>query len=754
MVGFYYHGTSANHGCEAIVRSTSKMLEQRPLLFSGEPDVDRSYQLHAVADVFSHRAFKRTFFEKVRTAFSTRLLKSDQGWYDVLAAHEAADIPCGSVAMSIGGDNYCYGKADAMHLAALNCALHKCGAKTVLWGCSINPDSVDKDMKKDFARYDLIVARESISYDFLKAINPDTMYACDPAFSLEKRDVALPEGFALGKTVGINMSPLVQKSETDAGIAMANYEQLVQHIIEDTDYHIAFIPHVVQEGNDDRVPLQHLYDLVKHTGRACIIPDCDCRYLKGYISQCSMFIGARTHATIAAYSTGVPTLVIGYSTKAIGIARDLFGSEEHYVLPVQSLREPGELSAAFDWLNAHKEEATGRLARVLPDYIATLDEAVAAVKELADDDLSENVPQFANKRLCTGCSACVHACPKGCLEMQADEHGFAFSRMVAPMACIKCRKCELVCPATHPEKPYDASGAYALRAHDEGLRMASSSGAAFSLLALDILKQGGAVYGAAYDKEYRVRHFRIETAEDLAKLCGAKYSQSDLGDSFFQVKADLESGKKVLFSGTPCQIAGLHAYLGEDSSNLLLVDFVCHGVPSPLAWKGYVSYRSRIDAQGVQPLLVNMRSKRTGWSRYKYSTLFEYDGNVCATTLSDEDLFMKLFVGDAICRESCANCPSKGFARMSDITLGDFWGVWDICPAMDDDKGTSLVIPHTATGLRALGEIAEQVDIVEVQLSEAVAFNPSLVSSSPASMKRDKVLPLVCAGEFDKAALL
>ena len=231
-------------------------------------------------------------------------------------------------------------------------------------------------------------------------------------------------------------------------------------------------------------------------------------------------------------------------------------------------------------------------------------------------------------------------------------------------------------------------------------------------------------------------------------LRGAKYAQSDLGNSFIEIRNRLKNNQKVLFSGTPCQVAGLKSFLRRDYDNLICVDFVCHGVPSPMAWKEYVKYRSQIDASGQLPEKINLRSKKSGWSRYRYSNLYEYpDGNVY-TALSGNDLYMKLFVGDYISRESCSNCQFKGYSRVSDITLGDFWGIWDIDPEMDDDKGTSLVLVQSEKGRKIFSEITVRICSKEMTLQQASMQNPSLLKSSPAKANRQEVLDMIREGRI------
>lgn len=379
---FYFHAGSGNHGCEAIVRSTQRLLNKKPVLVSAAPDEDFRYHIDQITEVKESPVLAYSFFEKVLCIITSRFLKSENYGYKLKSKYESREFEKESIALSIGGDNYCYGEAYNLYLAAMNHSLHQRGIKTVLWGCSIEPEQVTDSMRKDFAKYDLIVARESISYCTLKECNPNTILVSDPAFSLETVESPLPGNFVKGKTVGINISPLIQKSENKSGITYANYQRLIAHILENTEYNIALIPHVVCEENDDRIPLRELFSEFKNSGRICMIEDCNCEKLKGYISKCCLFVGARTHATIAAYSSYVPTLVIGYSTKATGIAKDLFGSAENYVLPVQQLAKEDDIVKAFIWLEEHGELIRKRLSEIIPEYTAKIQNAIQKIEEL------------------------------------------------------------------------------------------------------------------------------------------------------------------------------------------------------------------------------------------------------------------------------------------------------------------------------------------------------------------------------------
>ena len=220
---------------------------------------------------------------------------------------------------------------------------------------------------EDLAGYDLIVARERISYNALKEVNSNTVLVPDSAFQLDKIELPLPPMWKENHTIGINVSPLA--TEYGSGdMVMDNYRELIQWIISHTQEQILLIPHVVKSGNDDRTTLQVLYHEFADTGRIMLLEDHNCMELKGYIARCRFFLGARTHATIAAYSTCVPTLVVGYSVKAKGIAQELFGTDEHYVLPVQDFKTKYDLKEGFQWLMEHESVIRERLENFIPAY--------------------------------------------------------------------------------------------------------------------------------------------------------------------------------------------------------------------------------------------------------------------------------------------------------------------------------------------------------------------------------------------------
>ena len=364
----YFHGGSENHGCEAIVRGTTKVLGNKPILFSLKKEQDEKYNLQDVCTIIDDKDSEISKYS-IKNIIAILNLKLGKG-IDLIIKNRKYNllnnINKNDICLSIGGDNYCYKGTEI--LASLNRNILKKGSKTVLWGCSVEPSLIEGEIGDDLAKYSLIVARESISYEALKKVNSNTKLYPDPAFQLDKAELPLPHGFIENNTIGINLSPLIMECENNKGITKQNYISLIQHIIDTTDMQIALIPHVVWNNNDDRKPLNELYEYFKDTKRVIMIDDGNCMELKGYISRCRMFIGARTHATIAAYSTCVPTLVIGYSVKAKGIAKDIFGTYENYVLPVQSLKNENDLINAFEWLSENEENIRKHLEKFMPDY--------------------------------------------------------------------------------------------------------------------------------------------------------------------------------------------------------------------------------------------------------------------------------------------------------------------------------------------------------------------------------------------------
>lgn len=318
-----------------------------------------------------------------------------------------------------------------------------------------------------------------------------------------------------------------------------------------------------------------------------------------------------------------------------------------------------------------------------------------------------------NKIQCCGCTACAQKCPKHCITMEADEEGFLYP-VVDKQSCIDCGLCERVCPVQNPCERAAVAQAFGIQTRDEQIRQNSSAGGAFYTLACKILEERGVVFGAAMDERFVVRHREAQTREELLPLCMSKYVQSDLGDVFTQVRAYLKEGRKVLFVGTPCQCEGLLKYLGTRPENLFIMDFLCHGVPSPKVWKKYVEAMKEKYGAGA----FRFRSKAVGYrgSAVAFETA---DGRLLHTeTADDEDVrFMhRAFFGEISSRPACYACAFKDRARATDITLGDLWHIGQYAPDMDDDKGTTFAAVHTDKGRQLLESAFDGVRRISVDV--------------------------------------
>ena len=377
----YLHGGSGNHGCEAIINSTCHMIEDLPkLLVTNSEKEDHFYSLEPLCDILQERKIAEHFLIHAWYYVWRALFRDPESFMryrfrKVLGRNKAP------LYISTGGDMYCYELSKKEAIVA-NSTFCRTGAKTILWGCSIEPELLQEPaVVEDMKRYALITPRESITADALKeaGITENVKLYPDPAFALAPEAMDLPKRFAVGGTIGINVSPMIVRHENVTGITLDNYRGLIDHILQTSDDCVALIPHVMWNYNDDRLTLKELYRGYEGNARVMIFPDMSCQKLKYIISQCRAFIGARTHATIAAYSSCVPTLVVGYSVKARGIARDLFGTEEHYVLPVQTLEDREELIQAYDWMMDREQEIRSRLQEIMPEYCAR---AAAAGEEI------------------------------------------------------------------------------------------------------------------------------------------------------------------------------------------------------------------------------------------------------------------------------------------------------------------------------------------------------------------------------------
>ena len=380
----YNHSGCENRGCEAIVRSTSALFAQRGArvtLTSGQAELDRRLNLPDVAKLVD---------EQISPYSVDRLINSVGFRLGMPREHEVARkyLPViregrqADVCLSVGGDTYCY--APQEHIRIINGRLKQAGRPLVLWGCSVNPELLEGECLNALKAYDLVVARESITAQAMRSAGTNVRTWCDPAFTMPAEELPLPAAWKEKQTVGLNVSPLVLSHAKDKEAALNAFTALVRHILKTSENAVALIPHVTWAHDNDMDALSAIKARFADESRVFMLPDhLNAMQYKGYVKRLSGLVTARTHVSVAAYSTFVPTLVIGYSAKARGIARDLFGSEEGHLIPAQELSGEAELIAAYDAMMRRGDAEREQLQKRMPSYQAGQDETLNAVLALA-----------------------------------------------------------------------------------------------------------------------------------------------------------------------------------------------------------------------------------------------------------------------------------------------------------------------------------------------------------------------------------
>ena len=392
-VMLYQHAGSYNQGCEALATTISAEItrvtpETEVYLCSHDKEQDEAFNIPNIKRIVHNKRWLRRwtlpwmFYQVDKRTLNCKWLQ-EKIEIDRPCLKLARDM---DVCVAIGGDNYCYNKGKLYWPGER--VIKKMGKKMMLWGCSVEPKDLPGELAEHLSMFDAITVRESISYDAMVecGLGDRVHLVADPAFLLEPAKVDFPEGWREGQMVGINLSPMILNYTENREKVVESIYALVDHILDTTEINVVLVPHVRLAVTDDMDTLRPIYDKYKGTGRVLLLDDYNlsCGQLKGYISACRFFIGARTHSIIAAYSTCVPALALGYSVKAKGIARDIFGSEDGLVLPVQTFDDADATVRGFDMLVERETELRARLSEIMPEYKEKARRSAEVFEKLAE----------------------------------------------------------------------------------------------------------------------------------------------------------------------------------------------------------------------------------------------------------------------------------------------------------------------------------------------------------------------------------
>lgn len=728
-----------NRGCEALLLSTEKIIKKQSNYKITAATFDFNYNKKFHNEILKGyvKHYKK---ESELTKKEKKLLKIyknmpfDYNNFELLFQKDVVkEINQSDICISIGGDNYCYGYNEWLY--ALNKVSKERNKKLILWGASLFEEINDLKLVEDLKKYDLLFIRESFSYNaLLPYIKKEKMIlAPDPAFILETKEIKLNSWYKGRKVIGLNLSPLTINNEESYN----SIYKLIDYIILKTEYSVCLIPHVKTNNCSDLEVLEKIYSKYKENDRVFLErKNYNCLEIKYIISKFEFLIASRTHASIAGYSSSVPTLVIGYSIKSKGIAKDIFGNYEEYVISYENL-SGDNLILKFNKLISKQTN----LRNTLLKYNKAIEPRLQNLFSEVIEKINENDKRtICDDQKCSACAACYNICPVNAITMKKNEEGFLYPNIDLEK-CTFCNLCRNICPSNKIKTKYikekTTPEAYAAKNKIIEEQFSGSSGGIFSIMASSVIEKSGAIYGAKLNNEsFSVNHVRIDKILDIESLKKSKYVQSEISNIYKIVEADLKLNKIVLFSGTPCQISGLKAYLQKEYENLINVQVICHGVMNEDTNNKYLR---EISGSNDKISAFCFKSKENGWNFPSIS--YEINNINKVIKFNDSDI-MWLYLKNHILRNSCYNCSHKGLNNSgADIIIGDYWGINKYHPDFFDKNGVSALIVRTKKGKEFLKNINffKKVDFINTKAENIIDENPMLYKSANKPLERNQI---------------